>query len=494
MTVPSTQLPEQRVSFSPPQEPCPLTVHPTTPESSEPLGLPYDVSDQRTNPRISIVPAWAPTLRHANVPPKSTSEPLQHSQAAPLGTSASPFPITLKPLIATRVGRYEKTVTQISGCRDKNVSFNFALAPGTKDFTDRRHETRAPEWIAFIHPEGALYFYHAARKIFTDTDVRKEINRTPIIQCADKLREMMAEQNIEWTDDTELVLELDKRKNECGYYFVEKANRCLFWVEPFPAESMLENVKGLKHTYHLRYALELQYWQVISIHKTLMSDTSLAPFQPEELAKMLDIMGHIEQGVGRSSSSYMAIIARLNRQFSRSKFFNFHGHVGARLDADQSIYDQNLNERKSIFLRLLNPILFGAPSIHTHGLRRIWVDRTVNAPRWKNFINKLNSEWSGFTIYSTVMLAVDVSFLAVPGVDSASIEEQSLATVAIYLSTLNAVGSLVVSLILADQSRNQGSESVERAVVFLSRMTQSMLGTEALGIMYSLPYALLMWA
>lgn len=45
-------------------------------------------------------------------------------------------------------------------------------------------------------------------------------------------------------------------------------------------------------------------------------------------------------------------------------------------------------------------------------LRRVWVDRTINSPRWKNFNVKLNSEWSGITIYvRIVILSVLLLFL-----------------------------------------------------------------------------------
>lgn len=55
------------------------------------------------------------------------------------------------------------------------------------------------------------------------------------------------------------------------------------------------------------------------------------------------------------------------------------------------------------------------------------------------------------------MLAVDVSFLCAPGVISA-------AAVVIYLSTICSVSSLVVSILLAVESRGWGTDSAEGAV------------------------------
>jgi hypothetical protein len=62
-----------------------------------------------------------------------------------------------------------------------------------------------------------------------------------------------------------------------------------------------------------------------------------------------------------------------------------------------------------------------------------------------------------------VMLAVDISFLAVPAVAS-----QAPAIVLAYLSSLCALGSLVVSLILAGQVNDSRRGSAAEVVRFLS--------------------------
>jgi hypothetical protein len=63
------------------------------------------------------------------------------------------------------------------------------------------------------------------------------------------------------------------------------------------------------------------------------------------------------------------------------------------------------------------------------------------------------------------MLAADVSFLAVPGVVDPT-------TIVIYMSTLCAIGSLVISLVLAGQVNNNRRSSPGNVVrrQFLSRM------------------------
>jgi hypothetical protein len=61
------------------------------------------------------------------------------------------------------------------------------------------------------------------------------------------------------------------------------------------------------------------------------------------------------------------------------------------------------------------------------------------------------------------MLAVDISFLAVP-----SVQNQKAATLASYLSTICAMGSLVVSLLLAGQVNDTRRNNAEGVVSLFS--------------------------
>ena len=98
---------------------------------------------------------------------------------------------------------------------------------------------------------------------------------------------------------------------------------------------------------------------------------------------------------------------------ARTKFFNFYGLPAARLDADQSVYIKEKKSKLTLALSwAFNVALFGAPESHMSELRRVWVDHSTNSPRWKNFNDKLSSEWSGITIYVRAMIfAVCVLFL-----------------------------------------------------------------------------------
>ncbi|KAF9235813.1 hypothetical protein BU15DRAFT_50945, partial [Melanogaster broomeanus] len=146
------------------------------------------------------------------------------------------------------------------------------------------------------------------------------------------------------------------------------------------------------------------------------------------------------------------------------------------------------------FLKCVDVALLGAPIAHLRSIRKIWVDEIIDESRWRTYISGLNTEWNGFTIFSTVMLAVDISFLAVPGVQAASGDPQSAATISIYASVISSVCALIISVVLAGQIRSHDVDSVGGGVHYMARMTMNAHGDEALAVMFSLPYSLLLWA
>ncbi|KAF9219938.1 hypothetical protein BS17DRAFT_362768 [Gyrodon lividus] len=309
--------------------------------------------------------------------------------------------------------------------------------------------------------------------------------------------------NIELSKDTELVIELEgiRKERAALYYFVDHQHRLLFWVHEFEHKKLLGHIKGVQNKSHIKHRLETQYWTHCELYphgrpiaqedleslkgtlihanaEAITSDTSLAPFDVDELGRMLDLVDRMQEGAKEGQPEMVWVIARLMRMFSHAKFVNFYGQIGARLNADKSVYaEPEEDSRASRLLDVFDLVLFGSASAHFKALKGIWVDHTVNFPRWKGFINKLLAEWNSFTIYSTVMLAVD----------------EQAAVIAIYLSLICIVGSLIVSVLLVGQVRGQEGESAKGAADFMKRMTQSMLGLEALAIMQSVPYALLIW-
>lgn len=156
-----------------------------------------------------------------------------------------------------------------------------------------------------------------------------------------------------------------------------------------------------------------------------------------------------------------------------------------RVDADRSIYYKEGHERATLIFRFSNLMLWNGPRKHFKRIQRVWVNETINAPRWKDFITQLGTEWTGFTLYvsaryrlnaveglawleSTVMLAVDVSFLAVPGIINPYSSSQTPSNIAVYMSALCSVGSLVAAVLLVDHSQDYQTAEGGVCDIFLS--------------------------
>ncbi|KAG1871582.1 hypothetical protein F4604DRAFT_1768819 [Suillus subluteus] len=425
-------------------------------------------------------------------------------------------PITLRSIIPTDVKRYDRKI-KMKWAEPNHI----IITPTNSKYVEEVQSG----WHDFVHPEGPRVYYHHETRVFTDADMRPgKVDSEKLLAMAKALNAYAKSQpdvRARIGDETELVLELGIEKGNttsiksCGYYFVDHVERVIFWAHPYtcePGGEILFNVKAAKKLSHIKYSLESQYWyhcelyphnrslprqifdelREIIIHanaETITSDTSLAPFDGNELAKMLDLMDRIEGSIDKIHPHSVCVVARFMRLFTKVKYTNFYGQPGARVDADRSIYYKEGHERETLIFRLFNLILWYGPRKHYKRIQRVWVDEIINAPRWKDFIAQLDKEWAGYTLYSTVMLAVDVSFLAVPDPYSSS---QTSSNIAVYMSALCSVGSLVVSVLLVDQS--QDYQTAEGGALYMSLMTHAIPGIENLALMHSLSFALLIWA
>ncbi|KAH7882247.1 hypothetical protein F5I97DRAFT_333202 [Phlebopus sp. FC_14] len=305
---------------------------------------------------------------------------------------------------------------------------------------------------------------------------------------------------------------------ECQHYFVDHEKRIVFWLCPYNPSPIYFHVRGVQADDHIRLALETQYWvhcelfphgtldvkvcdtlRDILIHcmsEATLSDSALTPFTTPELQQMFDLNARIQSsGETTLRGHAVYVIARMMRVFTRMKFINFYGQIGARLNADQSIYAQGPKDdcsRTSAFAYLLDFILLGVPCNQFTRVRGLWVDNIISLPRWRNVMGTLIAEWSGITTYSTVMLAVNVSFLAVPGVMGTAMH-QEVVVASIYLSTMFSVGSLISALFLTLKSRAQVTQSASEVASYMLKTAPSKSRLEILAITYSLPIAFITW-
>jgi hypothetical protein len=121
-------------------------------------------------------------------------------------------------------------------------------------------------WIQYTHPEGARYFFHKEKRIYTDANLYDPEEFLIISESANQILgdlEIKAQDdNIELPSDIELALEIIPTEEGpiCGYYFINHKSRCLFWLEEFDAEGICSEINAVVSLSHLRYEIEAQYW------------------------------------------------------------------------------------------------------------------------------------------------------------------------------------------------------------------------------------------
>ncbi|KAG2121949.1 hypothetical protein DEU56DRAFT_832967 [Suillus clintonianus] len=381
----------------------------------------------------------------------------------------------------------------------------FYVEPGQTDFDNTQGYG---DWAPQIHPDGALYYFDSKRRIYTDADLSAEGELEIINYYAERLLRQAREVAGFPCNTCELVLER-KGKWECGYYFVEPGKRCILWLTAVPSGLVTRNLERVQSYSQIKYAMEAEYWmhcmlfpnnwsltalvlaelEKIILHAiadSITSTTSVIPFDQEELAKMLDLTDRLKDELDEPFLHAKCIVARFMENFALAKFFNFCGQPGARLNSDQSIFSKQ-RPRNSLFIEIISICLFWAPCDYAKELEGIWVDRVINRVLWRQFIAKLNDDWSSLALTATVVLNANVAFLTL-------VVDDTLARTFSFISTMTSVGVVILGLILVRQNQRKDQNSAEQANVLLTRMSHPVFRTEVLAIIYSLPYALLMWS
>jgi hypothetical protein len=173
------------------------------------------------------------------------------------------------------------------------------------------------------------------------------------------------------------------------------------------------------------------------------------------------------------------------------RFLHFHGQKTSRQNRHKSIYEGDGHER-TILIWLFSPMLFFLPDVHLRELTNVWADELVIEEIWKNFMGTLVSEWVEFVLYvshavlswlsktcvarthvidwqATVMLAVNVGFLAIQGVIVVPQSESewitaSHAQIASSISLVFSIGSIITGLLLIRRNRTMAMQDTQTAV------------------------------
>ncbi|KAK0220250.1 hypothetical protein IW262DRAFT_1011768 [Armillaria fumosa] len=372
--------------------------------------------------------------------------------------------------------------------------------------------------------------YHGAMicllpRIFTDINLYDSDKLELITKFMVDMEDYIRAKGITIYPNVDLVFDLrrDPRNGDicCAYYFASHDDRSIFWLDDFNATyfDRWGDVKGVTAASQVGYEIESQYWyhcqqfpacremdmstinemRDILIHyigDLMTSDTVSCPYAIPDLEQMLALTTSIKETVlsGHSQSQTSAsIISRFMFLLVQQRFYNFHGLPAARLECDKSVYGTVV--KRTPLVILLSPLFFFAPDVYLDSLNKIWGDGLISKKSWIVFIEKIKAEWLGLIFTSTILLNVNVAFLAIRSVDDTSAKEgRSPAQISSYVSIVASIGSIILGLLLIRQNRWTAEDSITEAWQFLRSRKRAYTGLEALAIMYSLPYALLVWA
>ncbi|KAF8267957.1 hypothetical protein EI94DRAFT_1729155, partial [Lactarius quietus] len=335
------------------------------------------------------------------------------------------------------------------------------------------------------------------------------------------------------SNNYDLVLELmvTEEWTEWSYYYACHETRCLFWLDVYDANHMISEVFFVTSPAHVKHRLEGLYWNHWSLFPVVFDGRCLQPavydelvgilshgcmdamtvkfstqpYDAETMQKMIKLVRKAKVSKSDAGVVYHTVsVSRLLSFFAHWRFLYVHGQLHARIIRDHTVYSEPKHPR-SIFFTLLSLVFFLAPEVHLKEVEQLWTDEVIIETVWKSFMTELLKEWDDLILWSTVMLTANVGFLAIPGVVISNINNPlksasqlevflSPSQIASSISILASIGSTVIGLLLIRHNRSKQKEDPSGAVAYLYQSTHRKFGLEPMAIIFSLPWALLMWA
>ncbi|KZP26954.1 hypothetical protein FIBSPDRAFT_1040444 [Athelia psychrophila] len=432
---------------------------------------------------------------------------------APSRLSSLENRLTIKPISTANVQRGKRGAvvsTEYNHCLVRAYSFEF-------------HDHLAPPegWAECHDPQGALYFFHAEKRIFTDVLLHDPTKAAIVNEAASQIlrqfhREILDEKAV-LPKECDLVLELVELDDQTvvGYYFADHASRLLFWMEEFDAWKICREVAYVVSFSHLRLEIESQYWmhyelypncrdyttelrdeaRGVLLHATA-SDAMASTLTTElwtmgQNSALLNIIEKLQVDYPADQVCAGAIVGRAMRNLKHTHFIQLFGQHGARLDHDETV--PGMTADCTGFLRAIDIFLFWGTAVHLIAFREILVDGTVHLPSWRRYIQNLQSQWGAVVIAAPVLLNANIAFLSIQSVDNSGItvSNRSPAQILIYVSTVTSLSSMLFASFLLRQRdrKHEGS-----AAKFFENITHSNTGFQNLAILHAVPYALLIWS
>ncbi|KAI0253102.1 hypothetical protein BJV78DRAFT_240735 [Lactifluus subvellereus] len=442
----------------------------------------------------------------------------------------------LRLITSEQVPRYTKDITIP---REKT---SYTIEPLTRTFPYSPEQDRSDQgspnqdcrpWISATHPGGALYFFDPERRLFTDTNMHDNILRDKMEVIYDYLQNILRRDQLTiQSNNYDLMLDimhLQGRRIQWSYYYACHETRCLFWLHTYDATDIISEISGVKSPAHVKHRLEALYWNHWSLYpncflgrdlpisicdeligilshgcvESMTSSSSTLPYDVDTMQKMIGVVKNAKEAEF-SLEHHVTGVARLLSRFATWRFLYFHGQPHARLVSHQTVYNKPMHETSLLFT-LLSITFWSAPRECLRDINELWSDDLITATAWKSFMNEKLKEWTDLLFPATVMLAVNVSFLAIPGVilsdpntgnltSSRRITLITFVQIASFLSILTSIGTIVIGLCLVRFNGTKPKDGLAITFEYLNRHTHWLFSQQSTAIVYSIPWASLMWS
>ncbi|KAK0484065.1 hypothetical protein IW261DRAFT_997118 [Armillaria novae-zelandiae] len=400
------------------------------------------------------------------------------------------------------------------------TDFNTYISPQTGE-----EEVLPVGWTKHTHSDGKPYFYHDHDKIITEEWLYESVIAEKVTRYISILKDAISKraERFDRLKSWHLFIEIAEYRVpawegdngfRCRYYFVDHDTEGVFWLSKCTLDDYLSELRGEMSDDLIRRYLQRQYWNHLyyfsDLHQltdaqwklvrkyillaetdVIMSETSTVTISIDKLKSMSKIIIEAEKlCISEIAAAFM--MALLHDQIH-----NYHGQRDARTSRDESVYGYNFhNEKRTILFMTMNLLLFYAPIKHYTSLNKVWVDRLISRGPWQRLIEQITDKWQQHSILATVLLAVNMAFLAIPSVDEMGAGQQHrfVTQLLCYISVASSMATIILGLILTSHHNSVKYADVADVTYFLERHWQDFIGFERLSIMYSTPYALLMWS
>ncbi|KAJ7912851.1 hypothetical protein B0H13DRAFT_1874435 [Mycena leptocephala] len=373
-----------------------------------------------------------------------------------------------------------------------------------------------PGWTAYLHPEGTQYFFHEEKRVFTDANLFDSETLLFIDNNVRTVHVFLRAHAAQLEPGVDLVLDeyiYSDQSKGCQYCFVNHSRRVAAAQAVTPChnstlcvhasvkihstqEADTERPGSQLEPYHPSYLARNEamvltslknLWEHRGSRAMIEATTALHVTQEFELIDELrDIVLHALGGPYSHPRLWCILLiaalpdlvtsdtsTRLRQPIIQVAPENVGRSVDNKFSGASCLVGRLMQVFETLLIKLLSPLLFYAPDFHFVGLQTIYTDELIRHRGWAEFITRLNGEWQEFTLYATIVLNVDVAFLAIQGVDNngAPSINHSPTQISSYLSILKSIGSIIIGLLLVKQNRNRDRVTAPDAATFISCRT-----------------------